>query len=359
MAFLTPDNIRTEHGLIIKEKIIPWGARWPKSYRSYDKGDLFKADRKLSGGSGKVQYVTIHNTDDIEEARGTNDAEQYTRATWPNANMGDSRVHYFIDETDCWQNLREDEVGWHAGDGRGPGNESSLAIEIIMDGSGSAADKAAEDRGALLAAILLNKHGLGIDRLTTHQRWSGKKCPIYILPHWSTFRTTVEKYLKQIQGGASATEKPATEPDTNGTLYRVQVGAFKVKANAEAQLAKLKAAGFSTYLVKVDGLYKIQTGAYSKKANAQTQLAKVKAAGFSAFITTKGGEAVAPAPAKTITEGSTVRVKHGAKTYAGGSLASFIYNRDHIAEEIDGDRVVITYKGTVVAAVRLADLTLA
>ena len=30
---------------------------------------------------------------------------------WPNANMGDVRVHYFIDETDCWQQLREDEVG--------------------------------------------------------------------------------------------------------------------------------------------------------------------------------------------------------------------------------------------------------
>lgn len=31
---------------------------------------------------------------------------------------------------------------------------------------------------------------------------------------------------------------------TSGTIYRVQVGAFSVKANAEAQLAKAKAAGF-------------------------------------------------------------------------------------------------------------------
>ena len=104
MAFLTPDNIRIEHGLEIKEKIIPWGARWPKNSGKYRKGDLFKADRLLSGGTGKVEYVTVHNTEDIAEARGTNDAEQYTRATWPNANMGDVRVHYYIDETDCWQN---------------------------------------------------------------------------------------------------------------------------------------------------------------------------------------------------------------------------------------------------------------
>lgn len=205
MAFLKPDKTRTEHGLVIKEKIIPWGAVWTKNYGDFRKGDRYKADRKLSGGTGEAQYITIHNTADIEEAKGTNDAEQYTRATYPNQNMGDARVHYFIDETDCWQNLREDEVGWHAGDGSGPGNETSIAIEIIMDGSGSKADKTAEDRGALLAAILLNRHGLKIDRLVTHKKWSGKNCPVYILPHWNQFVAKVEAYLAQIQGKTTAT----------------------------------------------------------------------------------------------------------------------------------------------------------
>ena len=208
MAFLKPDKTRTEHGLVIKEKIIPWGAVWTKNYGSFTVGDKYKADRKLSNGTGKVQFITIHNTADIQEAAGTNDAEQYTRATYPNQNMGDARVHYFIDEVDCWQNLREDEVGWHAGDGGGPGNETSLAIEIIMDGSGSAADKNAEERGALLAAILLNRHGLKIDRLVTHKKWSGKYCPAYILPHWELFVAKVEKYLRQIQKPAATTFNP-------------------------------------------------------------------------------------------------------------------------------------------------------
>lgn len=236
MAFLTPDSTRTEHGLEIKEKIIPWGSVWPKAYGKYKKGDLYKADRLLSGGTGKAQYVTIHNTADIREASGTNDAEQYTRATWPNANMKDVRVHYYIDETDCWQNLREDEVGWHAGDGKGDGNETSLAIEIIMDGSGSAADTAAEDRGALLAAILLDRHGLDISKMVPHQHWSGKNCPVYILPHWDRFTAKAEQYLTQIRGDSA--------------LYRVQVGAFAVKANAEAMLEKLTAAGFDGYITK-------------------------------------------------------------------------------------------------------------
>lgn len=55
--------------------------------------------------------------------------------------------------------------------------------------------------------------------------------------------------------------------------------------------------------------------------------------------------------------GDTVRVKNGAKTYDGGSLASFVYNRDHKISELSGDRAVITYDGVVVAAVNTKDLT--
>lgn len=59
-----------------------------------------------------------------------------------------------------------------------------------------------------------------------------------------------------------------------------------------------------------------------------------------------------------IKEGSVVRVKAGAKTYTGGPLASFVYKRDHEVDQISGDRVVITFGGTVVAAVNIKDLSL-
>ena len=39
-------------------------------------------------------------------------------------------------------------------------------------------------------------------------------------------------------------------PTASGTLYRVQVGAYSVKANAEAMKAKLKAAGFDAMIVE-------------------------------------------------------------------------------------------------------------
>ena len=72
---------------------------------------------------------------------------------------------------------------------------------------------------------------------------------------------------------------------TEGTLYRVQVGAYKNKTNADAQLAHVKATGFDTYMVQIGGLYKIQVGAYREKTNADNMMTKLKAAGFDTFTT--------------------------------------------------------------------------
>jgi hypothetical protein len=215
---LIPDKTRTENGVSIYEKIIPWGAVWSKDYGSYKKGDKYKADRLLSGGSGKVQGVTIHNTD------GSANAETYTRATYPNQNMKDARVHYYVDDVEAWQNLQENEVGWHAGDGRGNGNETTVSIEIIQQGAAIKDNAKAEDNGARLAAAILSRNGLTVDQLYTHNHWMGlpdsivkgaaKNCPVYILPHWPEFKAKVKGYLPaSAPAPLPAPSLPATPPD--------------------------------------------------------------------------------------------------------------------------------------------------
>lgn len=187
--------------------------------------------------------------------------------------------------------------------------------------------------------------------MTVHRDYAAKACPgDYLYSRHGAIAAEVNKRLS-----ASATE-PETPSSGTGTLYKVQTGAFKQKSNAQALEKKLKAAGFDTYVVNTGGYYKVQVGAFSKKANAEAMLAKLKAAGYSdAFITTgSGGTAT-----QEIKVGSSVRLNKGAKTYDGKSLASFVYNRDHVVKEISGDRAVITYGGVVVAAVKLSDLTLA
>lgn len=114
--------------------------------------------------------------------------------------------------------------------------------------------------------------------ITVHRWFANKSCPGNWL--YARLGDLATKVAANLDGSTSPTE---------GTLYRVQVGAYKNKANADAQLAHVKAAGFDTYMVQIGGLYKIQVGAYREKANADNMMAKLKAAGFDAFITTESG----------------------------------------------------------------------
>lgn len=176
---LAPNATFLMNGVTVKEKIIPDGTRWKDAVKAKAAGfaanDLYKKQQKLSGGTGKVQWVTIHNTGDLVGV--DDDAEQYTRATY-NENMGSTRVHYYVDDNGAWQNLKAGtglcindsegsaEVSWHSGDGSvaDGGNMTSLSIEIIMNES-AAHDEKAKDNGARIAAWLLKKHGLTIGNL--------------------------------------------------------------------------------------------------------------------------------------------------------------------------------------------------
>ena len=93
--------------------------------------------------------------------------------------------------------------------------------------------------------------------------------------HWfSKFGKTMNDFRQAVYN----------EMNQTTTLYCVQVGAFSVRANAEALLTQIKAAGFDGYIKTYGTLYCVQVGAFSVRANAEAVLAEVKAAGFDAFI---------------------------------------------------------------------------
>lgn len=182
---------------------------------------------------------------------------------------------------------------------------------------------------------------------------------------WSKLGFTMNKFRKDVKaamGKSSVTESTSSNASSStsksSTLYKVQTGAFTSEANAEAQLKKVKAKKIDATIVKSGKYYKVQAGAFSSKANAEAQLKKVKAAGFDAVIVTQGNSSTSTKTAPTIKVGSTVKVKKGARTYDGDTLASFVYDRKHKVAELSGNRAVISYDGVVVAAVKTSDLTL-
>jgi len=220
--------------------------------------------------------TTLHNTDWINVSADTTPAEQYVRAT-VNGNMGDTRVHYYVDDKCAWKCLDDDYTSWHAATGgNGPGNCDTISIECIMKGQSDAVSIAAMQNAAKLIASMFKAHGWTAEKnLFTHNYFtnykatgqrsadldaqnlkkvstaakcfnstalvnaSGKYCPCYILPQWDKFKLLVKDYLSAINAAAQT-----------GKTYRVQVGAFALKANAVTMQNKLKAAGFDSIIVE-------------------------------------------------------------------------------------------------------------
>lgn len=187
--------------------------------------------------------------------------------------------------------------------------------------------------------------------ITVHRWFANKSCPGDWL--YNRLGDLAAKVTSRLGGGS---QQPS------GTLYRVQTGAYKQKANADAQLAKVKAAGFDTYMVQAGSYYKIQVGAYSKKENADAMAAKLKAAGFDTYITTEQGKAVSSSGSAvtSLAVGDKVKLASNAPTYGSSTkFQSWVYSSTLYVREISGNRVVISTQktGAVTGAVDKKYLT--
>ncbi|MBE0451728.1 MAG: N-acetylmuramoyl-L-alanine amidase [Clostridia bacterium] len=149
-----------------------------------------------------------------------------------------------------YQTLPWDHRGWHAG---GAANNTHISFEICEDGLTDASYFSAVYKEATeLCAYLCKLYNLTekdiVGHYEGHQRGIASN---HADPrHWfsrhgksmDTFRSDVKKLL--------TTPTPSTPPTKK--LYRVQVGAFSVKSNADAMLARAKAAGFTDAFIKIE-----------------------------------------------------------------------------------------------------------
>lgn len=280
MAILKPDITYNWNGLKINEYLLT-------------KHNINKIDMPTIAMSNPIG-ITVHNTESISVSSSTTMAEQYTRAT-VNGNMKDVRVHFYVDDVCAWQNLPLSLSGWHAADGSGNGNSKTIAIEVIGDSA------KAEANAVKLTAYLLKQYGLNADsNLFTHTHWlnvmdgksgnidylntadnSRKMCPIYILPHWSTFKNNVKNAL----GTSSSTSSSSTSSSTSTSEpYRIR----KTWADSSSQI-----------------------GAYSSLENAE----KACKTGYSVFDS-KGNIVYTPSTSTTTSVAQTINVYY--RTYTDG-----------------------------------------
>lgn len=301
---------------------------------------------KNSPRNHKIDTITIHHmAGNLSVETCGNLFASPSRQASANYGIGsDGRVGMYVEEKDR---------SWCSSNG--DNDHRAVTIEVANDqigGNWHVSDTALAKLIDLCVDICqrngiakLNYTGDKSGNLTMHKWFTATSCPGPYLE--SKFPYIAEQVNQRL--GSSGGED--TNPDD--TLYRVQCGAFSKKANAQAMAKQLEAKGYSTYLVQVDGLYKVQTGAFSVKANADNLCSQLKSQGFSAFVTTQGGQAVS---SDSIQVGDRVKVKSGAKTYEGKSLASFVYQNTYDVQQLSGDRAVIGQKGVVTAAVKVKDL---
>lgn len=125
--------------------------------------------------------------------------------------------------------------------------------------------------------------GAGEMVLTAHRWFANKSCP----GDWMYSRMgDLAKRVTDELGGSSNPSGAETAPET-GKIYRVQIGAYTKKSNAEKVLRQVTAAGFDAFITDLqEGYYRVQVGAYTVYKNAVAKRNVVQNAGFNAIIKT-------------------------------------------------------------------------
>lgn len=167
--------------------------------------------------------IVVHNT--------ANDASARNEIAYMISNNQEVSFHYAVDDKEAVQGIPENRNAWHCGDGaNGKGNREGVAIEICYSKSGGDRFIQAEKNAVDLIVSLLKKYNWGVDKVTKHQDYSGKYCPHRTLDMgWDRFIGMIKEKM-------------------NNKLFRVQVGAFANRANAEELCQELKAKGYSAFI---------------------------------------------------------------------------------------------------------------
>jgi hypothetical protein len=140
-----------------------------------------------------IGHVTIHTTANYTPTATAKNHADYvyngsggTRASW----------HYTIDANEIWQSFDDNRVCWHAGSTEG--NETSIGVEICVNDKTTF--RRACENAAWLTAELLKRHGLGLEHVVQHKKWSGKNCPAELISgewgvNWQDFIQMTAAYF--------------------------------------------------------------------------------------------------------------------------------------------------------------------
>lgn len=156
-------------------------------FQQANQGNFLSAAR----GKKEILYLVIHFTaNDGDTAK--NNADYFT-----NSNISTS-AHYFVDEKEVWQSVRDADIAWHCGT-KGTyfhpycRNANSIGIELcsrIKNGKYYFQPGTVEN-AVQLARSLMQKYGIAPDHVVRHYDVTHKNCPAPFVENaaaWQDFK---------------------------------------------------------------------------------------------------------------------------------------------------------------------------
>lgn len=180
------------------------------------------------GRAGKIAYIVIHYTaNDGDTALGN--ASYFARA------RVSASAHYFVDQKEVWQSVRDVDTAWHCGGGlQGSGghtfhvrckNYNSIGIEMCSAKSKGEyyIPDATQERAIELVRQLMTKYNIPLDRVIRHYDVTGKLCPRPFVDKvkWAEFKERIgeddmtEAEVKKILDGSRDKPSPWADKAVN------------------------------------------------------------------------------------------------------------------------------------------------
>lgn len=145
------------------------------------------------GRSQKVKYLVIHYTSNQGDTA-KNNADYFAREK-----VGAS-AHYFCDESEIWQSVKDTDTAWHCGAKtyKHPEcrNSNSIGIEICMNDKNGNVRRGSIDTAAELTRYLMKRYGILLANVIRHHDVTGKDCPAPMVDDpalWDAFKKSLIK----------------------------------------------------------------------------------------------------------------------------------------------------------------------
>lgn len=193
----------------------------------------------------KPAGITIHNT--------ANNASAENEIAYMRRNDNEVSFHYAVDDIEIVQGILENRNAWHAGDKNGPGNMTTIAIEICYSTGDKDKFEKAQKNAAEFTAAKLKEYGWEIDKIYPHKHWSGKHCPHRTLDDygWDYFIDLVKSFLNP---KVEQEKKPLYRVRKSWTDAKSQKGAYTNLPSAQ-KCCDEAGAGYEVYNEAGEAIY--------------------------------------------------------------------------------------------------------